>query len=110
MVLLASSSLFVNLCCVHVSLAKLLLQAYVDAVHGQKFQFGHKNHAWLSLDLLEVLCLLSERGHASTVRPMLKHPLEHCPEVLLLGMAHINVLEMYMFFANIFFLLCSLLV
>lgn len=86
------------------------MQAYVDAVHGQKFQFGHKNHAWLSLDLLEVLCLLAERGHASTVRSMLKHPLEHCPEVLLLGMAHINVLEMYLFFANNFFLLCSLLV
>ncbi|XP_058212330.1 uncharacterized protein LOC131324368 [Rhododendron vialii] len=63
---------------------------YVDAVHGQQFQFGHKNHAWLSLDLLEVLCLLAERGHASTVRSMLNHPLEHCPEVLLLGMAHIN--------------------
>ncbi|CAL5401263.1 unnamed protein product [Camellia sinensis] len=63
---------------------------YVDAVHGLKFQPGHVNHAWLCLDLLEVLCLLAERGHASTVQSMLKHPLEHCPEVLLLGMAHIN--------------------
>ncbi|KAL7203784.1 hypothetical protein ACSBR2_016943 [Camellia fascicularis] len=64
--------------------------AYVDAVHGHKFQLGHANHAWLCLDLLEVLCQLAERGHASSVRSMLKHPLEHCPEVLLLGMAHIN--------------------
>ncbi|KAL6965062.1 hypothetical protein U1Q18_036119 [Sarracenia purpurea var. burkii] len=64
--------------------------AYVDAVHGHKFQLGHTNHAWLSLDLLEVLCLLAERGHASTVRSMLKDPIEHCPEVLLLGMAHVN--------------------
>ncbi|KAF5959204.1 hypothetical protein HYC85_000413 [Camellia sinensis] len=64
--------------------------AYVDAVHGLKFQPGHANHAWLCLDLLEVLCLLAERGHASAVQSMLKHPLEHCPEVLLLGMAHIN--------------------
>ncbi|GMP61971.1 hypothetical protein CsSME_00024246 [Camellia sinensis var. sinensis] len=63
---------------------------YVDAVHGLKFQPGHANHAWLCLDLLEVLCLLAERGHASAVQSMLKHPLEHCPEVLLLGMAHIN--------------------
>ncbi|XP_057511675.1 uncharacterized protein LOC130793815 isoform X2 [Actinidia eriantha] len=64
--------------------------AYVDAVHGHKFQIGHAHNAWLSLDLFEVLCLLAERGHASAIRSMLKHPLEHCPEVLLLGMAHIN--------------------
>ncbi|KAA8515904.1 hypothetical protein F0562_019083 [Nyssa sinensis] len=64
--------------------------AYVDAVHGHKFQLGHANHAWLCLDLLEVLCHLAERGHASAVRSMLEYPLKHCPEVLLLGMAHIN--------------------
>ncbi|KAL7238559.1 hypothetical protein ACSBR2_004616 [Camellia fascicularis] len=72
------------------SVYKHACQAYVDAVHGLKFQPGHANHAWLCLDLLEVLCLLAERGHASAVQSMLKHPLEHCPEVLLLGMAHIN--------------------
>lgn len=63
---------------------------YVDAVNDHKIQIGHANHAWLCLDLLEVLCQLAERGYASSVRSILEHPLKHCPEVLLLGMAHIN--------------------
>ncbi|VFQ85948.1 unnamed protein product [Cuscuta campestris] len=63
--------------------------AYVDAVND-KFQLEHSNHAWLCLDLLEVLCLLAERGHASAVRSIIEYPLKHCPEVLLLGMSHIN--------------------
>lgn len=49
------------------------------------------NQAWFCLDLLEVLCQLAERGHASSVRLMLEHPLTHCPEVLLVGIGHINV-------------------
>ncbi|KAL3537028.1 hypothetical protein ACH5RR_000394 [Cinchona calisaya] len=64
--------------------------AYLDAVNGHKFQIGHANHAWLCLDLLEVLCQLAERGHASTVRSILEYPLKQCPEILLLGMAHVN--------------------
>ncbi|KAL5812656.1 hypothetical protein ACOSQ3_027606 [Xanthoceras sorbifolium] len=60
--------------------------AYDEVLHG----CGPANHAWLSLDLLEVLCQLAERGHASTVRAMLEFPLKHCPEVLLLGIAQIN--------------------
>ncbi|CAH9118024.1 unnamed protein product [Cuscuta europaea] len=64
--------------------------AYVDAVNDNKFQLGHSNHAWLCLDLLEVLCLLAERGHASYVRSIIEYPLKHCPEILLLGMSHIN--------------------
>ncbi|TKY68978.1 CCR4-NOT transcription complex subunit 1 [Spatholobus suberectus] len=64
--------------------------AYVDAINGHKLQNGHANHAWLCLDLLDVLCQLAEKGHASIVRPILDYPLKHCPEVLLLGMAHIN--------------------
>lgn len=71
---------------------QLFLQAYIDAVHGHKLQLGHANHAWLCLDLLDVLCQLAERGHAASVRSMLEYPIKHCPEVLLLGMAHINVL------------------
>ncbi|KAI3681521.1 hypothetical protein L6452_36320 [Arctium lappa] len=63
---------------------------YVDAVNNQKFQSGHANHAWLCLDLLEVLCQLAERGLANSVRLLLEHPLRHCPEVLLFGMAHVN--------------------
>ncbi|KAK7287009.1 hypothetical protein RJT34_22414 [Clitoria ternatea] len=64
--------------------------AYVDAVNGHKLQNGHPNHAWLCLDLLDVLCQLAERGNASIVRSILDFPLKHCPEVLLLGMAHIS--------------------
>ncbi|PON57727.1 CCR4-NOT transcription complex subunit [Trema orientale] len=64
--------------------------AYVDAIHGHDLQVGHANHAWLCLDLLDVLCQLAERGHAFTVRSMLEYPLQHCPEVLLLGLAQIN--------------------
>ncbi|KAK1578369.1 hypothetical protein Q3G72_029758 [Acer saccharum] len=59
---------------------------YDEVLHGR----GSTNHAWLSLDLLEVLCQLAERGHASTVRAMLEFPLKHCPEMLLLGIAQIN--------------------
>ncbi|GAY41902.1 hypothetical protein CUMW_062890 [Citrus unshiu] len=63
---------------------------YVDAVPGLKLQSGQANHAWLCLDLLDVLCQLSEMGHASFARSMLEYPLKQCPEMLLLGMAHIN--------------------
>ncbi|KAI3444740.1 hypothetical protein Pfo_001405 [Paulownia fortunei] len=64
--------------------------SYDDAVTGHTFQPGQVNHAWSCHDLLEVLCQLSERGHASLVRSVLENPLNHCPEVLLLGMAHVN--------------------
>ncbi|KAJ1439436.1 CCR4-NOT transcription complex subunit 1, TTP binding domain, partial [Sesbania bispinosa] len=64
--------------------------AFVDAINGHKLQNGHANHAWLCLELLDVLCQLAEKGHASIVRSILDYPLKHCPEVLLLGMAHIN--------------------
>ncbi|KAG5626589.1 hypothetical protein H5410_011807, partial [Solanum commersonii] len=65
--------------------------AYVDVVNDHKVQIEHANHAWLCLDLLEVLCQLAERDHESSVRSILEHPLKYCPEVLLLGMAHINI-------------------
>lgn len=51
----------------------------------------HGNQAWFCLDLLDILCQLSERGHASSVRLILDYPLGHYPEVLLIGVAHINV-------------------
>lgn len=69
----------------------MLVQAYNDGVHGHKLQTGHTNHAWLCLDLLDVLCQLAERGHSSSVRTMIEYPLEHCPEILLLGVSHVNV-------------------
>nr|KAJ0191235.1 hypothetical protein LSAT_V11C800448300 [Lactuca sativa] len=55
--------------------------AYVDAVNTPKFQFGYANHAWLCLDLLEVLCQLAERGLAKSVRLLFEYALKHCPEV-----------------------------
>ncbi|XP_073219959.1 uncharacterized protein [Cicer arietinum] len=64
--------------------------AYADAINGHKLQNGHANHAWLCLDLLDVLCQLAEKGHASVVWSILDYPLTHCPEILLLGMAHVN--------------------
>ncbi|KAL6906403.1 hypothetical protein ACP4OV_004004 [Aristida adscensionis] len=48
------------------------------------------NQAWCCLDLLEVLCQLAEVGYAKPVRLMLDYPLIHCPQVLLLGVSHIN--------------------
>ncbi|KAG8083808.1 hypothetical protein GUJ93_ZPchr0010g10249 [Zizania palustris] len=48
------------------------------------------NQAWYCLDLLEVLCQLAELGYATVVRSMLDYPLIHCPDVLLLGVSHIN--------------------
>ncbi|KAK1408886.1 hypothetical protein QVD17_41009 [Tagetes erecta] len=64
--------------------------AHVDAVNSHKYQSGHANHAWLCLDLLEVLCQLAERGLAKPVRSLLEYPLKHFPEVLLFGMAHVH--------------------
>ncbi|CAF1714938.1 unnamed protein product [Brassica napus] len=53
-------------------------------------QLALSNHAWRSLDLLDVLCQLAESGHAVSVRSLLQYPLVHCPRTLLLGMTHIE--------------------
>ncbi|KAL8524568.1 hypothetical protein ACS0TY_014242 [Phlomoides rotata] len=63
----------------------ILVQTYDDVAFGHTFQ-----SAWACHDLLEVLCQLSERGHVSFVRSILGNPLSYCPEVLPLGMAHVN--------------------
>jgi CCR4-NOT transcription complex subunit 1 len=49
------------------------------------------NYAWYCLDLLEVLCELAEVGDNVSVQLMLEDPLEHCPELLLIGLGHVNV-------------------
>ncbi|KAL3616494.1 hypothetical protein CASFOL_039884 [Castilleja foliolosa] len=64
--------------------------SFDDAVTEHTFQPGQLNHAWLCHDLLEVLCQLSDMGHASLVRSVLEKPLNHCPELLLCGMACVN--------------------
>lgn len=80
----------------------------MDAVYGHKLHLANENHAWLCLDLLDVLCQLAERGHTIFVRSMLDYPLKHCPEVLLLGMAHVNVNvhNLNMFSCCLMFLFC----
>ncbi|GAB2232300.1 hypothetical protein Drorol1_Dr00011332, partial [Drosera rotundifolia] len=64
--------------------------ANIDAVHGLKTEVANSNHAWLCLDLLDIFCQFAERGHAAVVLSMLEYPLQHCPEVLLLGISRIN--------------------
>ncbi|MFS8026792.1 putative CCR4-Not complex component, Not1, MIF4G-like domain superfamily [Helianthus anomalus] len=54
-----------------------------------EFQADHASQPWLCLDLLEVLCQLAEKGHTTSVWSMMEFPLKHCPEALLLGMAHV---------------------
>ncbi|PWA61470.1 CCR4-Not complex component, Not1, C-terminal [Artemisia annua] len=52
------------------------------------FQADHESQPWLCLDLLEVLCQLAERGHATSVWSLLEFPLKSFSEMLLLAMAH----------------------
>jgi hypothetical protein len=49
------------------------------------------NQAWFCLDLIQVLCLLAEQGHAIAVREILSSPIGHCAGVLLLGVSQIKV-------------------
>ncbi|KAI8564580.1 hypothetical protein RHMOL_Rhmol03G0191500 [Rhododendron molle] len=64
--------------------------ACANALNDKVVPQGLTNHAWISLDLLEVLCRLAERGHAKSVRQILESPLKQCPERLLLGIAQMN--------------------
>ncbi|XWS60105.1 hypothetical protein CRYUN_Cryun07bG0005900 [Craigia yunnanensis] len=64
--------------------------AYVEACDQHELSPIQGNHAWLSLDLLHVLCQLAERGYANSIRAMIEYPLKHCPELLLLGISQIN--------------------
>lgn len=82
------------------------MQPYDDTVLGHTLQSG-PNRAWSCHDLLVVLCQLSEMGHASFVRSVLEFPLNHFPEVLLLGMAHVNVGDIRY---NLVFLFCFFMV
>ncbi|KAG2320415.1 hypothetical protein Bca52824_013628 [Brassica carinata] len=61
-----------------------------DNKHSHEHQLGLSNEAWLSLDLLDVLCQLAERGHTVLVSSLLQYPLSQCPKTLLLGMTHIK--------------------
>eukprot|EP00850_Spirogloea_muscicola_P015627 SM000121S26024 [mRNA] locus=s121:298001:312953:- [translate_table: standard] len=65
-------------------------QAPVEGLHGHKSPMGTPNQAWLSVDLIEVLCQLAEAGHVAAIRAILDYPLKHCPEVLLLTLAQVK--------------------
>eukprot|EP00967_Tisochrysis_lutea_P076506 scaffold103550_cov20-Tisochrysis_lutea.AAC.1 len=50
--------------------------------HAGKSPTGTPNEAWLSIDLLQVLCyLFVEPAHQPVVRLMLQNALNECPEV-----------------------------
>jgi CCR4-NOT transcription complex subunit 1 len=49
------------------------------------------NHAWLSLNLLEVLRSLAELGFLTCVCRLLEVPLQQRPELLIFGLAQIKV-------------------
>lgn len=56
--------------------------APVEGLHGGKSSVGTPNHAWLSVDLLQVLCyLVVEPMHQPVVREILETPVKQCPEV-----------------------------
>lgn len=62
-------------------------------MQSYKHSAASPNQAWLSLDLLEILCHLAEAGYISSVRTLLEIPLQHCPELLVFGLAQIKVLS-----------------
>jgi CCR4-NOT transcription complex subunit 1 len=47
---------------------------------------------WISLDLLQMLCVLTENDHYSSVRAILEFPVKSYPEILLLGFVQCSAL------------------
>ncbi|XP_057476799.1 uncharacterized protein LOC130764518 isoform X2 [Actinidia eriantha] len=79
--------------------------AYANELNAKEVPNALANHAWLSIELLEILCQLAERGHAEAVQQILELPLKQCPEVLLSGIAQINTpynLLQYEVFSTVF--------
>lgn len=52
----------------------------------------------MSLDLLEILCKLVESGYQEPIFEILDFPIKHCPEVLVIGLAKIQVFNCDFFF------------
>ncbi|GFZ15188.1 transcription regulator [Actinidia rufa] len=79
--------------------------AYANELSAKEVPNALANHAWLSIELLEILCQLAERGHAKAVQQILELPLKQCPEFLLSGIAQINTpynLLQYEVFSTVF--------
>ncbi|XP_065316483.1 CCR4-NOT transcription complex subunit 1-like isoform X2 [Gordionus sp. m RMFG-2023] len=49
-----------------------------------------KTHIWKSLDMIEALLKLSERGHYQRVQELFRFPLQNCPEILMLALLQIK--------------------
>lgn len=62
----------------------------VEGLQGGKSPAGTPNQAWLSVDLLQIMCHFTvDTSKRPTVLAMLEYPIKHCPEVLLLSMASV---------------------
>lgn len=61
----------------------------LEGLHAGKSPTGTPNQCWVCLDIYTALASLACSGHAPDVRHLLEHPLKHCPEVLLLGIASV---------------------
>ncbi|KAJ9512568.1 hypothetical protein QJQ45_018936, partial [Haematococcus lacustris] len=60
----------------------------IEGLQGGKSPTGTPNQAWLSIDLLHILCIMvTDTNNVPVVREMVDHPLKACPEVLLIGFA-----------------------
>ena len=65
-------------------------QPPLEGLAGNVSSVGTPNQAWLSLDVMEVLCRLAESGHSAAVHQILEQPRKECPELLLLGVASVS--------------------
>uniref|UniRef100_A0A0A9WXP9 CCR4-NOT transcription complex subunit 1 n=1 Tax=Lygus hesperus TaxID=30085 RepID=A0A0A9WXP9_LYGHE len=48
---------------------------------------------WRSMELIELVMHLAERGHYQEVHELIKVPIQHCPDVLMLGLLQISHTE-----------------
>ncbi|XP_066906424.1 CCR4-NOT transcription complex subunit 1 isoform X2 [Halyomorpha halys] len=61
-------------------------QVAVDILKAPPETENKEIASWRSLDLIELVLFLAERGHYQEVQEMLKIPVQHCPDVLVLGL------------------------
>lgn len=59
----------------------------LEAIQGGKSPTGTLNCAWLSYDLMDILCKLGDTSHEATVMAILENGMKNCPEILILNVA-----------------------
>ncbi|GFH13782.1 uncharacterized protein HaLaN_09728 [Haematococcus lacustris] len=60
----------------------------IEGLQGGKSPTGTPNQAWLSIDLLHILCIMvTDTNNVPVVREMVDHPLKACPEGWLYSMS-----------------------